>query len=1479
MPNFIPDPGKKQDTGGVFTDGNSKINQYQDLIQDLEAHGDHESNEFCKVCIVDETGTLYSQNGDNCWIIPQNTISISGIDICAFIAANCPAIDTVTYNAPTDTLVFTDQNGGITNIVLDDNAINGITLNLSGTNGLQVTATDIDGNSYTDNVVLPAQTVVTSGCIEGDGTAGDPIRFSPTILTINAGTTAVATDNVNGEEGVGCGDLIHFWSADGSIQFNVTPGSAVINGQLVVDPASTELNVGPSGLQFIGNLTDCCPSGLVASVSGADLTITLTSNNGTTVTDTVTLPVSAAASGTVLTTGCVTGDGSIGTPLNVLVDPNGNIICGPSGLAVSGVDDVSITAGNLPVAAAARAADFGGFPLDFNNVDNFGIDAGSVSVLTSDFNLTHTNNTLGGLAVFHEGTANGTDGITLRAPGNLAASIAYTLPGLLPTASGQILTSDPDGVMYWDDPNTDCCLSGLTSQVIGQNVTIAAINNAGASVQTTFMLPLASGGTVDTNLAVTDLTADASHVHDFAEFNQTWNNLQNHTKSFTIAAFPNNSASAVQTFTQQNFTVTNTGVVGGIELDANDPQLFKDDGGGNRASFTVQNGGVGAALGLPQTHIVTQAVDAGTATVGQVLTLNALTGEAEFADPSNACCTSGVTLVPSGGNLTITITDNNGNTVTDTAVVSSATDCCISGLTTVVVGGSGITVTATKNDTTTVADTFVLPVDGVTIQNSASGLTAVPNTDCCTSGVTLALSGVNNNLTVTVTDNNGMSKAGNIDLGANTDCCISGLDAVVVAGSGIQITATKNDTTTVVDTVVIPVDGVTIQNTASGLTAVPNTDCCTSGVSLVASGTNLTIIITDNDGSTVNDTTTTIDTHILNADLTADAAHTQDFAQFGQTWNNVGSHTKNFDTGLAQTSVATQDVNGHNFTADNTVSNSEISNTATQAQLAVNDVANSASISIQDGTVGAAAGNPQVHLNTNSVDAATATNGQVFTLTNAATGEGEWVDPSNDCCTSGVALTLAGSGLTVAVTDNNGNVETSNQIVLPPINTGTCINGNGYATPLELFLDPNGGLECTVSGLRLGGSGCSFSVSTENSPCPPAPVAPNNPNPSPTDGTVQLEYYDDCVNIWSHTGVAWQLDKQISFAAPGISGLEMQVVGTTLTTTVTDTNNNMFADSVPLPTASGTTTDNHIMNNSLTQLANQTQEFGGFNQVWNNMGDFSVESANPVVFSNSSAAVPGAITLNDADDSHFVTLRAAPIAVNQVITFPPTGPGATGDILVDTDGLGTLAWQTPLSTVNTSGCVVGDGSTGNPVTLNLNTTSIICGVSGLETVGVPVTVSTSGCITGDGTVGDPIRPELHPEGGIECTVSGLAVSFNGMAEFAQVGAVQPDPGIASQSRFHVPTGRTMEIISASVTLGTAATTTATVEFHEDALGAATVGGTAVIDTLNITAGNIYQDWAGLAGQTFTGPSHLQKLVTAGNGTGQDLSIQILYRMT
>ena len=43
-------------------------------------------------------------------------------------------------------------------------------------------------------------------------------------------------------------------------------------------------------------------------------------------------------------------------------------------------------------------------------------------------------------------------------------------------------------------------------------------------VQSWEFLEVATGG-VDTNVAITDLTANATHSHDFATFSQAWNNL------------------------------------------------------------------------------------------------------------------------------------------------------------------------------------------------------------------------------------------------------------------------------------------------------------------------------------------------------------------------------------------------------------------------------------------------------------------------------------------------------------------------------------------------------------------------------------------------------------------------------------------------------------------------------------------------------------------------------------------------------------------------------------------------------------------------------------------------------------------------------------------------------------------------------------------------------------------------------------------
>ena len=56
-------------------------------------------------------------------------------------------------------------------------------------------------------------------------------QLSP-LFTVNAGTTALATDDANGSETLTFDDIIHFWSQDGSILFDVTPGSAVVEASI-----------------------------------------------------------------------------------------------------------------------------------------------------------------------------------------------------------------------------------------------------------------------------------------------------------------------------------------------------------------------------------------------------------------------------------------------------------------------------------------------------------------------------------------------------------------------------------------------------------------------------------------------------------------------------------------------------------------------------------------------------------------------------------------------------------------------------------------------------------------------------------------------------------------------------------------------------------------------------------------------------------------------------------------------------------------------------------------------------------------------------------------------------------------------------------------------------------------------------------------------------------------------------------------------
>ena len=68
------------------------------------------------------------------------------------------------------------------------------------------------------------------------------------------------------------------------------------------------------------------------------------------------------------------------------------------------------------------------------------------------------------------------------------------------------------------------------------------------------------GGAGDGNILQNDLTADAAHTQSFADFGQTWNNLQGFTVNQEFAAFPGNFGST--DWTTASFDITAQGAPG-----------------------------------------------------------------------------------------------------------------------------------------------------------------------------------------------------------------------------------------------------------------------------------------------------------------------------------------------------------------------------------------------------------------------------------------------------------------------------------------------------------------------------------------------------------------------------------------------------------------------------------------------------------------------------------------------------------------------------------------------------------------------------------------------------------------------------------------------------------------------------------------------------------------------------------------------------
>lgn len=166
-------------------------------------------------------------------------------------------VDGATINPLNFELTLTDNSGATPNVVLPLNILRQTTAPIvvqgisyaSGTDFQTILDALVDccptvNTTALTTVVNPAVTqtanfneyVVDSAgnkfYIDNDGTAVQiNTPQTPFSLTVNAGTTNVATDDSLGTATVGNGGVIHLWSSDGSIQFGVVQGSAETNVQ------------------------------------------------------------------------------------------------------------------------------------------------------------------------------------------------------------------------------------------------------------------------------------------------------------------------------------------------------------------------------------------------------------------------------------------------------------------------------------------------------------------------------------------------------------------------------------------------------------------------------------------------------------------------------------------------------------------------------------------------------------------------------------------------------------------------------------------------------------------------------------------------------------------------------------------------------------------------------------------------------------------------------------------------------------------------------------------------------------------------------------------------------------------------------------------------------------------------------------------------------------------------------------------------
>lgn len=288
---------------------------------------------------------------------------------------------------------------------------------------------------------------------------------------------------------------------------------------------------------------------------------------------------------------------------------------------------------------------------------------------------------------------------------DLTAAINTALTAYLAANSDVSLTNNGDNTLTFSNGvDADVTfVSSVGTLTDNGDGTITFANGINPDVTVTLGGPTAT----DTNILTDSLASDADQVQDFAGFKQTWNGLSlfdiNIVDGMAILTVSSNffSGEGELHIGTEHARVTangsNPGQGRGTAEGTAGHGGVKFEAGGNEASFHASMGGVGGALGVPQTHMVSQAVNAAIATTGQVATLmNEATGEVEFQNPAApvvsdmtrlAAFSTPIYRSSAGDLITRVIESNNTANVQPDGNVSSHYRC----------GGAGTTNTTMAN--------------------------------------------------------------------------------------------------------------------------------------------------------------------------------------------------------------------------------------------------------------------------------------------------------------------------------------------------------------------------------------------------------------------------------------------------------------------------------------------------------------------------------------------------------------------------------------------------------------------------------------------------------------------------------------------------------------------------------------------------------------------------------------------------------------